>query len=364
MRRIVDHQVLMCAVAVVFVAGCSNPSSPDLADRGDITEAEYDIVLPDSAEAVNLVTGEKVGVTARQADDSTTDTTGRHPEPVVIADGADSDSPDGYQTSSPDESNAASLEASQPPDEAVVDDEAAKGEGRRSDGDDPAAALVVPKIAEEQDEAPLDNGRGDSAKPLPEGQRVAIAPKVVASEDLEDGRTPEAEPGAEVATPVKASPTTKPTAPSREKLSDLAESIQALDKDADGQLGLYEWPRQKLAEFKTLDSNQDGFLTAAELVAGQKKVTEAKSKKTDKEPAKSSKEESKEKPATKTDDKPQPDDAKAPADTTETTDSPDTTVDEAEAVDATDNMESPDTTADEAEAPDASTDDEKPQQGS
>jgi hypothetical protein len=335
MRRIVDYQVLTFAVVVGMMAGCASSSSPEVVDGGDTAEVEYDIVLPDSAEAVNLVTGEKVGVPARLADEPSPVTNVRDLESVEIADGADSDSPDGYRSSAADEANDSSLEGSQLLNQETVGDEATKGEERRSDGDDPEAALIVPKIDEPQDDAPLNNGREASAQPIPAGQRVAVAPKDVAPENLEDGRTPKAEPGAEVARPVKAEPTVKPTAPSRETLSDLPESIQTLDKDKDGQLGLYEWPREKLAEFKTLDSDEDGFLTPAELVAGQKKVSDAESPKTDKEPAESGKEEAKEKPATTTDDSSQPDDAKAPAaDTTDTTDSPDTTADKAESTEA------------------------------
>jgi Ca2+-binding EF-hand superfamily protein len=39
-----------------------------------------------------------------------------------------------------------------------------------------------------------------------------------------------------------------------------------LDKDRDGQIGLYEWDRPKLAEFRGLDRNHDGFLSPRELV--------------------------------------------------------------------------------------------------
>lgn len=39
-----------------------------------------------------------------------------------------------------------------------------------------------------------------------------------------------------------------------------------LDKDNDGQIGLYEWDRSRRAEFRGLDRNGDGFLTPRELV--------------------------------------------------------------------------------------------------
>jgi hypothetical protein len=45
----------------------------------------------------------------------------------------------------------------------------------------------------------------------------------------------------------------------------LPEAFRAYDKNKDGQIGLYEWDRSKLAEFRLLDKNRDGFLTPQEL---------------------------------------------------------------------------------------------------
>ncbi len=45
----------------------------------------------------------------------------------------------------------------------------------------------------------------------------------------------------------------------------LPEQYASYDKDNDGQIGLYEWPRRRLAEFLKLDQNDDGFLTIKEL---------------------------------------------------------------------------------------------------
>lgn len=56
------------------------------------------------------------------------------------------------------------------------------------------------------------------------------------------------------------------TTPTRKiRTSPLPKEYQALDKNGDGQIGLYEWDRGKYAEFKKLDKNHDGFLTPQEL---------------------------------------------------------------------------------------------------
>jgi Ca2+-binding EF-hand superfamily protein len=49
----------------------------------------------------------------------------------------------------------------------------------------------------------------------------------------------------------------------------LPESYLSKDTDQDGQIGLYEWPRNDLENFKRLDRNGDGFLTPRELVAAE-----------------------------------------------------------------------------------------------
>ena len=49
---------------------------------------------------------------------------------------------------------------------------------------------------------------------------------------------------------------------------DLPDQYAAQDLDQDGQLGLYEWKLSAFAQFRTLDSNGDGFLTPRELSAG------------------------------------------------------------------------------------------------
>jgi Ca2+-binding EF-hand superfamily protein len=46
----------------------------------------------------------------------------------------------------------------------------------------------------------------------------------------------------------------------------LPDQYRSKDKDGDGQIGLYEWPRSDFATFRKLDRDGDGFLTAAELI--------------------------------------------------------------------------------------------------
>ncbi|HET6422354.1 MAG TPA: hypothetical protein VFG20_01645 [Planctomycetaceae bacterium] len=53
---------------------------------------------------------------------------------------------------------------------------------------------------------------------------------------------------------------------------DLPATYTAVDKDQDGQIGLYEWERSKFAEFRALDRNGDGFLSPKELIAGPRAV--------------------------------------------------------------------------------------------
>lgn len=48
-------------------------------------------------------------------------------------------------------------------------------------------------------------------------------------------------------------------------LVELPEEYRQYDKDGDGQVGLYEWPKNRIDEFLRLDKNDDGFLTVDEL---------------------------------------------------------------------------------------------------
>lgn len=60
-------------------------------------------------------------------------------------------------------------------------------------------------------------------------------------------------------------PIRKRTAPQEASSSKLPSSYQSYDRDRDGQIGLYEWPRARIREFLELDKNRDGFLTPIEL---------------------------------------------------------------------------------------------------
>jgi len=48
-------------------------------------------------------------------------------------------------------------------------------------------------------------------------------------------------------------------------LEDLPGEYRSYDKDGDGQVGLYEWPKDRIRDFIALDRNDDGFLTISEL---------------------------------------------------------------------------------------------------
>ncbi|GEM_PF-2853449 len=52
---------------------------------------------------------------------------------------------------------------------------------------------------------------------------------------------------------------------SSSRASRLPSPYDQYDRNKDGQIGLYEWPRDRIREFLELDKNRDGFLTPREL---------------------------------------------------------------------------------------------------
>ena len=52
-------------------------------------------------------------------------------------------------------------------------------------------------------------------------------------------------------------------------LVELPGQYRGYDDDGDGQVGLYEWPRERIPDFLRLDKNNDGFLTIKELRKSQ-----------------------------------------------------------------------------------------------
>ncbi len=173
-------------------------------------------------------------------------------------------------------------------------------EGSVADEDDPNAPTLLTKGGKEgsqhPDEPRLDNGRAPNAVPKPPGaiKQSADGATEGGSQNvkLDMGRGPTAkttpssvdsvekpstDPDAhkrdsrpdtkvEVARPAKGA--TRP----RKKLDDLPASVRSLDKDGDGQIGLYEWPREKISQFTDLDGDKDGFLTPEELHDGAKRA--------------------------------------------------------------------------------------------
>jgi len=192
----------------------------------------------------------------------------------------DSDEPGGYERPETDES-ASSVDL---PNAAKANGDDVMPESkrdRRADEDDPDAPILVRKDSSDSRpaEPPLDNGRGDSARrrlgKLAESDRssktdspspdAAMGKRVPENDGRADAKpVPTGRADTKVDGKGKASPTVR----SAKKLDELSADVRSLDKDGDGQIGLYEWPRTKIGQFTELDSNQDGFLTPQELLDG------------------------------------------------------------------------------------------------
>ena len=60
-------------------------------------------------------------------------------------------------------------------------------------------------------------------------------------------------------------PAAKPPKARQRVTLKLPDEYRSKDKDKDGQIGMYEWPRNDYANFRRLDLNGDGFITPQEL---------------------------------------------------------------------------------------------------
>jgi hypothetical protein len=139
-----------------------------------------------------------------------------------------------------------------------------------ADQDDPDAPLIVAKRDVPREALPvLNNGRDGmllppSKSPAANGaERTdtkirSDSPAAVGQEmaDTDQGDSPPHGPPA----PESAAP-----GPAKSGSPQLAAQYAPLDHDGDGQIGLYEWPRDKLAEFQRLDGDRNGFLAPGEL---------------------------------------------------------------------------------------------------
>jgi hypothetical protein len=143
---------------------------------------------------------------------------------------------------------------------------------RMGDQDDPEAPVIsVEPSPVAQQIAMLNNGRGDTA-----ASPTRTAARTAPTESSERAGpaaadSPHAEPmRSDPAGPARSDQVSSPPASAAEVTDTqptLSTEFESLDNDSDGQIGLYEWPREKLADFQRLDTNQDGFLTPTELTS-------------------------------------------------------------------------------------------------
>lgn len=122
--------------------------------------------------------------------------------------------------------------------------------------------------------------------PLDRTHSIQGLSELLESERPQENSTPgesgekksEETPGAQPAQPSGTTPGGPPGSPTEARHDDrgrpaghssplrrLPESHGRYDVNRDNQIGLYEWPRDKRAEFLLLDRNRDGFLTPSEL---------------------------------------------------------------------------------------------------
>lgn len=290
--------LLLVAIVLIAAQACSqNAASHSRVAEADAT-AKPNVPAPDSTTTARVLHNADAGTSVSiSGDNENTSATSEQTQKS----GGDSDEPGSYDNGRPEKA-----EPSHDHQHASTSDgEKDVPRVERADGDDESAPIIIQEKAE-SGEVALNNGREPTATPLPEEKRIVAKPSDAEAAALNNGRSPVATPGDE-GTPIKENDpklgktTKKADDRKRKSLGELPESIQALDKDSDGQIGLYEWPRKTIAQFKEIDENGDGFLTADELSAAAKKskaaAEKAKSTEDKQEPKSSTAEE-----ATKADD--------------------------------------------------------------
>lgn len=137
--------------------------------------------------------------------------------------------------------------------------------------------------------SPTERGDGDDVNAEP--VTVAETKAKTADEEpiLDNGRDGATRPGGPPPTNVNSTNplvnSSNPLRTTSNASQALPKEFQSLDKDNDGQLGVYEWPRDKLADFSKLDKNGDGFLTGSELGGEKNDANDSKPKSEESEKA-------------------------------------------------------------------------------
>ncbi len=221
---------LPCLVALLCCTGCSSdaPAEGDGAGRGAV--ALNDPSKEASTSAGGSQQTVQKGATNRSANSSPIDQDAGDPGDKNVA----AAFPQAANNST--ENNSDPLE-----------------EDRTKYQDDPNAEPIPPAKDDQEVQPKLDNGRDRStARP---NNTHAAKPKTNEPPERIDTKTN----NPPVRTTVKSA-------------TELPEKYRSLDQDKDGQLGVYEWPKDRISELKKLDRNNDGFLTPSELGGADQKV--------------------------------------------------------------------------------------------
>ncbi len=243
--------LMLGALGLSLTIGCSRKSDTGRADAGQSTESHGSGLSSDTGSAA-----EATGV--------------RPSEQPDIGHG-DADQPVANSSSAESRDAAADLFPKSPA-ESVKDGAAQSEQARDHDTDDPHAEAVVTaaksQSASNDDAHPLDNGRdgGDvlPSKSTPVAQQDQ-APANSAASTTSASPVELHPPANDGQAKQPAVSNAKGSTPPPPAAAELPAQFRELDKDKDGQLGVYEWPRDDLETFQKLDRNSDGFLTTAEL---------------------------------------------------------------------------------------------------